>query len=697
MLFNAVAGRSQSEQLNHQKIDSLKKSLRILRDTARIDCLNAFCLPYIRLRNDSVKYYAVVAYEEANKINYIHGMAEALANQAAIARLFTGNYAVAEKLARRAVLLFEKNPNKNRIAWGYYNLGWALNAQGSFQEAVTYLDKSIYCWKKQHEINGLFFSLAASGGAHRLLGDYEKAFACTLESLQLTSKMTDTRGVTSQLKFMGTLYRDIEDYPNALQYYRQANQKTEPDYKYEHDPMPFAELFSLLQQVDSAKYYYNLVDTSKPDEIRFYLVSKGEFYLLQKEYDKALTNFMRGLAGHKRFNNREHIMRTLLDIANTYIATDKYEEALPYARECLDMARLTGSKLFIRDAFKALYSAYDRGQKTDSAYFYYHKYITLKDAILTDQVKGKLAAYSYEQRLVLLGKEKLITQQDLKIDRQRLQQALLLKKNLIAGIILLFILSIFIFRNILLKRKGESNLRELAETELQLQRLEMERTNAELKQKATELEMQALRIQMNPHFIFNSLNSINRFILQNNKTLASEYLTKFSRLIRLILQNSQAALITLENELESLQLYLELEAVRFGHHFDFKISIENDMDISALKVPPLIIQPYAENAIWHGLMHKEEKGHLEIELFQQADMLCCKITDDGIGRKKASEMKSKSASTHKSMGMQITASRIEMLQQKKQSDAHIKITDLVLPDGTDGGTEVLIKIPVCYD
>ena len=96
-------------------------------------------------------------------------------------------------------------------------------------------------------------------------------------------------------------------------------------------------------------------------------------------------------------------------------------------------------------------------------------------------------------------------------------------------------------------------------------------------------------------------------------------------------------------------------------------------------------------------MHKEEKGHLNIELYQEEDILCCKITDDGVGRKKAGELKSKSASTHKSMGMQITAIRIEMLQQKKQLEAYIKITDLVLPDGTAGGTEVLLKIPVCYD
>ena len=149
---------------------------------------------------------------------------------------------------------------------------------------------------------------------------------------------------------------------------------------------------------------------------------------------------------------------------------------------------------------------------------------------------------------------------------------------------------------------------------MQLERSEKERQLSELKQKATELEMKALRAQMNPHFIFNSLNSINRFIMQSDKSQASRYLTKFSRLIRLILQNSQASLITLDSELESLQLYLSLEALRFNNHFDYKISVATNVDAISLKVPPLILQPYVENAIWHGLMHKEEKGQLDIEI-----------------------------------------------------------------------------------
>lgn len=167
--------------------------------------------------------------------------------------------------------------------------------------------------------------------------------------------------------------------------------------------------------------------------------------------------------------------------------------------------------------------------------------------------------------------------------------------------------------------------------------------------------------------------------------------------MRLILQNSQNELVPLENELDALKLYLELEAVRFDHHFTYRIKIDEHLDIGAVKVPPLIIQPYAENAIWHGLMHKEEKGHLLIEILKEHDFLIFRIIDDGIGRKKAAELKSKSASTHKSMGMKITADRISNMKQKNPNQNYIQIKDLVLADGTPAGTSVEIKISLHYD
>jgi len=355
------------------------------------------------------------------------------------------------------------------------------------------------------------------------------------------------------------------------------------------------------------------------------------------------------------------------------------------------MAHQTGARHLILDGYQILYSVYTQRHNTDSAFFYYRQYVALRNSILTDQIKGKLVAYSYEQKIELLNKEK-------EIQQVNLQKESLLKNILIAGILILLLLGIFIFRNSMLKRKNEKNQREIAENELQIQKLESEKTEAALQQQATELEMQALRAQMNPHFIFNSLNSINRFILQNNKAQASEYLTKFSKLVRLILQNSQAALIPLETELESLQLYLELEALRFDHHFEYKITVDDDLETDVIKVPPLIIQPYAENAIWHGLMHKEEKGQLDIEISREGDQLYFKITDNGIGRKQATaSLASKSATRHKSMGLRITAHRIAMMQDADANQTSVTVNDLVQPDGSAGGTEVIIKIPVIYD
>jgi len=382
-------------------------------------------------------------------------------------------------------------------------------------------------------------------------------------------------------------------------------------------------------------------------------------------------------------------MRTLLDIAKTYSALGNNDSAFKYANVSLSIAMHSGAKQVVRDASEILSSVYDHWRRSDSAYFYYRQFTTMKDSVLNNVIGARLAAYTFEQKMELLNKEKQIQQ-------AQLQKESLWRKFLVVGIIVLMFLAIIIVRILMLKRKNEAHKLELAENELQLQKLESERTKAEFQQQTTELEMQALRAQMNPHFIFNSLNSINRFILQSNRVQASEYLTKFSRLVRLILQNSRAALIPLQSELESLELYLEMEVLRFDCHFAYKIVVPSDLDTEMLKVPPLIIQPYVENAIWHGLMHKEEKGQLDIEVILEGNYLFFKITDDGIGRRQSEILASKSATMHKSMGLKITADRIAKLQRFDYTPAVI-INDLLNDDGKPAGTEVIIKAPLTYD
>jgi ligand-binding sensor domain-containing protein len=260
--------------------------------------------------------------------------------------------------------------------------------------------------------------------------------------------------------------------------------------------------------------------------------------------------------------------------------------------------------------------------------------------------------------------------------------------------ILAAVFALSIFYLVIRYRTRQRFRLQLERTGKEKQIAELGQRSAELQRQKIEVEMQALRAQMNPHFIFNSLNSINRFILQNERLQASEYLIKFSKLVRMILENSQQPLISLESELKALDLYLEMESLRFNHRFDYKISIPRDLDVEVLKVPPLIIQPYVENAIWHGLMHKEERGQLGVSAWEDNGHVYLKVTDNGIGRKKASELASKSATKHKSVGLRITKERIAMLEKSNGTESPVQFKDLENTDGSAAGTEVTIKLPV---
>ena len=217
---------------------------------------------------------------------------------------------------------------------------------------------------------------------------------------------------------------------------------------------------------------------------------------------------------------------------------------------------------------------------------------------------------------------------------------------------------------------------------------------SEYERQLMESEMNSLRLQMNPHFIFNSLNSIRYYILKEDSEKASDYITAFSKLLRMILQHSRERTIKLEDELDALRLYIEFERQRFENKFDYSIRVGDDVDISSIPIQPMLIQPFVENSIWHGLLHKESTGHLWVHITRQKDTLRVEIEDDGIGRDRAREYRSDRSSTYKSMGMEITKDRLRVMAQSTHSKAGYEITDLVNPDGTPAGTRVILKIKI---
>ncbi|MBW6497619.1 MAG: histidine kinase [Bacteroidales bacterium] len=221
-----------------------------------------------------------------------------------------------------------------------------------------------------------------------------------------------------------------------------------------------------------------------------------------------------------------------------------------------------------------------------------------------------------------------------------------------------------------------------------------EKIKSDFEKKIAEVEMQSLRAQMNPHFIFNSLNSINTFILKNKTEAASDYLNKFARLIRAVLNNAKHKLVCLEDELDALKIYLELEQLRFDNRFDFSIKTDKFLDTNRVYVPPLLLQPYVENAVWHGLLHKETRGKIEVSAQKNGQHIIFKIQDNGVGRKKAAEFKSQFTPENKSVGMSITADRIAIIKSLYSSDAKISITDLHDHHHQPAGTKITIMLPL---
>ncbi len=222
-----------------------------------------------------------------------------------------------------------------------------------------------------------------------------------------------------------------------------------------------------------------------------------------------------------------------------------------------------------------------------------------------------------------------------------------------------------------------------------------EQEKAAFKNKIAETELKALRSQMNPHFIFNAINSVQYFITNNDPVSSQKYLAKFAKLIRYVVDNSKPGTIPLNTELEAINLYLELESLRFENRFTYSVVVDETVDVENTQIPSMIIQPYVENSIWHGLMHKKEKGSIEIILEKKDSVLKCIIRDNGIGREQSKEINLANNKTlKKSIGMANTKERLDIINQMNNGGVSVIVTDILDSDNNVVGTCVELNIPM---
>jgi len=461
--------------------------------------------------------------------------------------------------------------------------------------------------------------------------------------------------------------------------------------------------------------YYNkylMFYESRKDTYRIVnvLFAIGKLYKSLGEFDKSLENFYRAVTICEETNDQEglamawnsisgierqmgnhgeaidHYTRAneiyqalgLNYLGRTYLKRGDYALANSYLNEGLLLAQELQSKDLLHGFYQALSDVSSANHDYKNAYNFSKLSHQWKDSIFNEETAKQMSELQTKYET-----EKKTRQ--IAFLEQETQRQSTIKKAFIGGFILMTLLAVSIIYTINQRFKNQK----------QLVAKDNEIKEANFKKQLSELELKALRAQINPHFLYNCMNSINRMILENENESASQYLAKFSKLVRLILENSEKPTVSLRNELTMLEAYIKLEGLRFKGRIDYTISVDENLDPDAIFLPSMVLQPFVENAIWHGLMNRKNgsKGLLKIAVKEENEILNLTIEDNGIGREAARELREKSVLKTESMGIKITEERLKLIAQKNRGKL-IRIVDLKNQLNEALGTRVEITVPL---
>ena len=395
----------------------------------------------------------------------------------------------------------------------------------------------------------------------------------------------------------------------------------------------------------------------------------ADFYNQNREYEKEIQLREETLKELKSIENvvaeEDEALtpqRQNYKIANAFVAQEKYREAIPYLEKSIAEAGKAEDLVVQKDAVRKLSEIYRDIGEFDKATESYQRYVEVVDELYVkkEQELSQAARFSKEitqkqNRIASLENDRKLNESRYKLafeNQELIERNSQIQKWVIISLGIIVLLLVFAaysqFKNVK-QQKFANNL----------------------------LALKSLRSQMNPHFIFNALNSVNSFIAVNDERAANKYLTDFSLLMRSVLENSEEDFISLEKEIELLQLYTKLEHFRFKDKFDYEITVDETIDLNEFVIPPMLLQPYVENAVWHGLRHKEERGFLKID-FKRIDAKTVKITivDDGIGRTKSQAIKTENQKKQKSKGMGNTQKRIAILNEMYKDKVDVKVENV---------------------
>jgi tetratricopeptide (TPR) repeat protein len=394
----------------------------------------------------------------------------------------------------------------------------------------------------------------------------------------------------------------------------------------------------------------------------------GWNFYLEKMYDSSIFYFEKSLKFYSLPGKLHRISgNSYGNLGTIYRDLMKPEKAIGYYKKGIEQAKMAGSIFDLWWIYRDMSYMYLQSRDTSNAFRNYVLFKKYSDIYIS---KGNLEGLADAK----MRYEAETHNKEVELLSLRLKNNRLLNYGFAGFIFLISLIGFLFFRGSKLKDK---------------------RRISEMNRKISEITQANLRQQMNPHFIFNTLNSIQYYMYQHDKLATNNYLTKFSSLMRKVLDNSQHTSVPIADELSALNLYLELESLRFKDKFDYKINIDEEIDPLMHKVPTMLIQPYVENSICHGLIPMEGKGYVNIDLKLNSEFILCTIEDNGIGREAAKvKNQNREGNNHNSLGTRITASRLNLVNEMYGTTLQTIYTDLKNDNGEPVGTRVEIHIPI---
>jgi tetratricopeptide (TPR) repeat protein len=666
------------------KIDSLFSILSGRDDTNRVNGLVNLASEYYYVYPDSMIILGEQALNLAVKINFKKGEGNADA-VLGVGYWAKGDNETALDNCLKSLQIREAIGDKRSLGNSYDNLGLVYSASGENYKALENYMKALKICEEFNDKPGVAHSYHSIATVLNSMGNYDESLKYHLQCLKIRQELNDKRGLAYSYNSLGIFFRDrgnnkkaIENYTACLNIYQDLDEKlgmantyTNIANVYAIDGNPDK---ALLMFLSSLKVYE---DFNLSLKVALACNNIGNVYFDKHDYVRSLEYYFKALRIHEQRNNKSGIAYVSNNMGNVYLKMNNLSEAYKMQNRSFSIYKEIGSNEDWKAVLFSISQCDSAAGDWRAAYTNYKLFTSFKDSVDSKEnsknVSEILTKYETEKK----EKEIALLKKDQEIQYAEINKQRLVSYSIAGGsgiIILSFLFSFFFYKR---KRNAEQKQKE---TSLSLQ--------------VSETEMKALRSQMNPHFIFNALQSIQTFLMSHKPDDANTYLLKFSKLMRLVLENSQHSEVPLKEDMQALELYMQLESIRLPYPFTYEFHIDKSVDVENDTIPPLILQPFVENAIWHGLQYKNESGHINIYISKKDNSLYATVEDNGVGRDMSKQVQQPMLLKKESLGMKLTEERLKILNELKKIKAQFKITDLFTKDNQPAGTKVELSLPL---